>query len=515
MHPLKRAAASAVAVAALVACTAQTASAPQPASQALQVVGQFEVHSLDPGTAGGTFTRLQVAETLVDADARGELRPGLATAWKPSSDGRSWTFTLRPDATFHDGTPVTAQHAAQALDRARNKEGTPLATVPFQRVRAAGADVRVELTKPFAALPAVLAHTSAQVLAPSSYGPDGSVVKVVGSGPYRTVRVEQPSVVELAASETWRGQKPAVGQIRYQTVGRAESRALLAESGQADVTFGMDPTSLQRLQNHDRLGIESVTLPRSILIKVNAGHEMLGDVRVRRALSLALDRTAMATALLRDPQVAATQLFPPSLPQWHQSGLVPLRHDEAQARALLADAGWVPGPNATLTRAGKPFAVTLRTYPDRPELPVLATALQAAFKKVGVEVKVQVGNSSEIPAGHEDGSLELGLYARNFSLVPDPLVTLLEDFDADGAEYGAMGWSNPVLTARLGELAAGATGAAATRARTDVARILQEQLPVIPVAWYRQSAAVNSRVQGVVLDPLERSWRLSDVRWSS
>lgn len=516
----RRSRAGAAAGLAVMATAAAGCSAPADgdggsSSGVLQVVGQFEVHSLDPATAGGTFTRLQVAETLVDADVDGALQPGLAQDWEASADQRSWSFRLRPDAVFHDGTPVTPEHVAAALERARAGEGTPLAAVPWSSVRAQPDAVQVELTEPFAALPAVLAHTSTQVLAPSSYAPDGTVTEVVGSGPYRVERVEQPSVVDLVAAEQWSGKEPGVQRIHYQTVGRGEARALMAESGQADVTFGMDPVSLQRLTRADGLDIESATLPRAILLKANAAHPALRDVRVRQAISLALDREAMATALLRDPEMAATQLFPPSLPEWHQDTLAPLEHDPQAARDLLAGAGWTPGPGGTLTRDGAPLSLTLRTFPDRAELPVLATAVQAALEGIGIAVEVQVGNSSEIAAGHQDGTLELGLYARNYSLVPDPVVTLLEDFDADGADYGAMGWDDPALTAALTDLTGGGIDdAGATAARQQVAQVLQAELPVIPVAWYRQSVVVSDRVDGVVLDPLERSFHLTDVRWA-
>jgi peptide/nickel transport system substrate-binding protein len=288
----------------------------------------------------------------------------------------------------------------------------------------------------------------------------------------------------------------------------------MAESGQADVTFGMDPTSLQRLQSRDGVEVVSTTLPRTILLKANAAHPVLEDVRVRRAISLALDREAMATALLRDPEMAATQLFPPSLPLWHSDDVEPLEHDPAQARELLTEAGFTAGSDGRLVRSGEPFTVSLRTFPDRAELPVLATAIQAALEQVGIAVDVQVGNSSEISAGHEDGTLELALYSRNFSLVPDPLVTLLDDYDTDGAEYGAMGWTSPVVTGGLQDLADGADDDQAQALRRDVAGELHEQLPVIPVAWYRQSAVVSDRVDGVVLDPLERSYRLTDIGWA-
>lgn len=506
--------ASAAALLMVTGCAGEGATKSQAPQQPLKVVGQFELHSLDPSTSGGFFTRLQVAETLVDADNQGALRPGLATDWEVSPDNLSWRFTLRAGANFHDGTPVTADAVAGALETARGKAGSPLSTVPVKAITAENGAVSVDLTQPYAPLPAVLAHTSTQILAPSSYAADRTVTNVVGSGPYQVTRLEQPATIELAASEQWQDEKPSITEVHYQAVGRSESRALMAESGQADVTFGMDPTSLQRIKQAGKLDIAAVTLPRTILLKVNAGHEILGDERVRRALSLALDREAMATALLRDPEMAATQLFPPTLPEWHQDNVTPLAHSPAEAGNLLAEAGWAPGSDGILEREGRKFSVTLRTFPDRPELPLLATAIQAKLKDLGIALDVRVGNSSEIPAGHQDGSLELGLYARNYALVPDALVTLTDDFGPDGADYGAMGWNNADLTSALNTMASGADTGSMEENRQRVTEILQSELPVIPVAWYRQSAVVSKRVEGLVLDPLERSWRLTDLTWA-
>lgn len=481
----------------------------------LTMVGPWEIHSLDPASNGVFFTRLQVAETLVEVDSKGDLQPGLASAWSVSDDGLQWRFSLRPNAHFHDGSAVTSEQAAFALQQALGKPGV-LQSAPIERIEAREGALRVSLHEPFASLAAVLAHPSTQILAKGAYDDKGEVTRVIGSGPYRITRLQQPQRVDVSRYEGWDGAQPAIEQVSYLTVGRAESRTLMAESGQADIAWGLDPVSIRRLQQAPRVTIASVTLPRTIQLKLNGADPRLSDPAVRRALSLAIDRSGMAAALLRDPEMAATQLFPPSLREWHQPGLTLLAYDVKAAQAAFAAAGWQKGADGVLHKGQERFALTLRTFPDRPELPQLATVLQAQWKAVGVELKVVVGNSSEIPAGHQDGSLQLGLYARNYALVPDPLVTLLGDLAPAGADWGVMNWQSPALDhrlARLGRETLPAEEAAALR--RDIASILQQELPLLPIAWYRQSAAVSRELKGFELDPQERSYYLTRLSWGA
>jgi peptide/nickel transport system substrate-binding protein len=240
----------------------------------------------------------------------------------------------------------------------------------------------------------------------------------------------------------------------------------------------------------------------------------LRDVRVRQALSLAVDREGMARALLRDPGAAATQLLPPSVAGWHDVALSPLRHDLSAATRLLQAAGWQRQGLGWRDAQGQEVSLSLRTYPDRPELPLMATALQAQWQALGIPVQVQVGNSGDIPLGHRDGSLQLALAARNYGTVPNPGSTLLQDFGAAGSDWGAMGWRHGAVSEALHLLDRGVPSKRQAEAlRRSVVQVLQHELPVIPIAWMRLQVAVGARVEGVSLDPLERSYRVTRMRW--
>jgi peptide/nickel transport system substrate-binding protein len=371
-----------------------------------------------------------------------------------------------------------------------------------------------ELEQPSPTLPAVLTHFSTAILAPASYDERGAVTEVLGTGPYEVADLELPASIETTRFDGWRGEAPAVETVRFQAVARAESRALMAVSDQADVVFGLEPAGRERVEAADGVRMESSLQPRTILLKMNADHPILGDVRVRRALSLALDREAMADAVLREQELAATQLLPPSLTQWH-SDLDPLGQDQAEARDLLTEAGWTPGADGDLQREGQALELDLLTYPDRPELPALATAIQASLAEVGVRIEVDVTNSSEIPAGHADDSLELALVAKHFALVSDPLIDISEVFAPEGNDWGVMNWRDPAVDDAIDALLAGASGTEADRHRETIVRTAHEELPLIPVAWYRMNAAVSDRVDGFVMDPLETTWRITELRWAS
>jgi peptide/nickel transport system substrate-binding protein len=497
------------AVLTLSACGAGSGSADSP--DTLRIAGPFEVHSLDPTADGEIFTRLQVVETLVTSDLDGELAPALATTWSAEPDHTAWKFDLVDGATFHDGTPLTAETVVAALEQVSTQEASPLAEVPIAELRAEGSSVVVEVDEPYLTLPAVLTHYSTAILAPASYDGDGRVTSVIGTGPYEIEEIALPASIETTRSDAWRGEAPDIENVSFQAVGRAESRALLAVSDQADVVFGLEPAGRERVEAGDGVAMESSLQPRTIMLKVNADHPALGDVRVRRAFSLALDREAMAEAVLREEELAATRLLPPSLGAW-QADVEPLTHDPEAAVDLLAEAGWTPSADGTLQKDGEPLRLTLLTYPDRAELPALATAIQASLADIGVDVEVEVTNSSEIPAGHADDSLELALVAKHFALVSDPLIDVAEVFAAGGSDFGVMNWDDPAVASAVDALLAGEPGAEEHRA--TIVRIAQDELPLIPVAWYRMNAAVNERVDGFVMDPLETTWRITDLRWA-
>ncbi|WDZ96755.1 ABC transporter substrate-binding protein [Herbaspirillum sp. WKF16] len=484
----------------------------------LTVVGPWEMTGLDPSRAGYMFARMEVVETLLEVDDKGQLQPGLASSWQAGPDGLQWRFTLRSGRSYHDGTPVTATSVLACLKRAHARPGV-LRLADIKAITLAEHDIVVNLGRPFNALPYLLTHYSTQILAPSSFAADGKVERIVGSGPFRISSLSLPQQFNVERfdgyDETGNRAARRIQRARYISVARSETRTLLVQSGQADLAFSLDPPSIRALQNSDKAVLLSAMLPRTTFIKLNAGHPFLSDLRVRRAIALCVERQGIARALLRDPDLGATQLFPPSMASWHDAALPALRTDPDEARRLLDAAGWRLAGDGIRRRHGERFELSLTTFVDRPELPLIAAALQEEMRQIGIAVRVVIGNSSDIPAGHRSGTLQMGLVARNFGNLPDPAATLLQDFGPEGGDWGAMGWRNEELLQVLQRLSSSqrADTLAGQAGRAKVAAILQAELPVIPVVWYRQTCAVSRRMAGASIDPFERSYRISQLRW--
>ncbi len=480
----------------------------------LTLAAPWEVASYDPAVSGFAFQRLQLMENLVDADTDGALRPGLATDWSVSDDGLTWTFELRPGVTFHDGSTFDASAATRALNRAWQQPGV-LRKAPIGSISEADGAVVITLERPFTALPALLAHATTIIPSPTAFDDDGNPVALVGTGPFRVEAFTPPQSITLARNDAYWGPVPKLAEVTYLAAGRAETRALLAESGDADMVFTLDPSGYARLQDVESINTIALPIPRVVTLKVNAGHPFLSDARARRALSLAVNRDGIATAITRFPEAAATQLFPPALNAWHGKGLESLSHDPDAAKGLLAELGWTVGDDGILIREGERFSILLRTFPDRPELPLIAAALQDQWRDIGVELEVSVASYSEIPAGHQDGTLHVALYARNYGLTPDPIGTVLSDFGAGGGDWGAMGWKNSAVAKALETIAATSDMAIRHENILKVVRALHSELPVIPIVWYQHTVAVADGLKDVVIDPLERSYGLGAISWKN
>lgn len=502
-----------VVLAALAAWVSQGDKTSAAAAEVLDIASPLEISGLEPAKSGYLFTRMQAAETLFTIDRERQLVPQLVENVAVSEEGLSWQMDVRDAVLFHDGTELTPEVVASNLRRALGRPGV-LQNTPIENVTADDQSVVISLSEPFALLPAFLAHYSTLMLAPSSFDEAGEITAIVGTGAYQVNEVVPPLRIELSAFDDWWQGRAHIERVSYLAVPRGETRTMMTQSGDADLTLSLPPVATQQLADDPNINLQVVTIPRTRLLKLNTAKPFFDSAQERQALSLAINREALARVVMRNPDLAAEQLFPAAISGWSNSQLAPLQYDPQRASDLLSEAGWTLGDDGYLTRDGQRFEVTLRTYASWPDLPLLATAIQNQLAEVGIDLQISVGSYTEIPAGHQDGTLDLALVTRSFSMVPDPLATVMEDYGPGGADWGAMNWSNDRAFGLIDQLSVSTDAAERHAQLQQLTTVLHDELPTIPVVWSELAVAASKRLEGLYVDPYEQNYYLSELRWT-
>ena len=482
-------------------------------TQVLRVVAPWSAKGMDMAKSGFVFARMGCTETLTTAEASGQIAGLLAESWQVSPDGLTWTFKLRPGITFHDNTPLTAEAAARSLNVARKSKGV-LSKAMVEKITASGPlSLEIQTTQPFSALPAYIAHYSVGILSPASFDEAGHLKNVYGTGQYALTDYEGSSLFRFHAYHDYWGETPGVEKTEYHAVPKGETRGFMMKAGQAEMAFTLSPVDAKQLEQSGDVTVETLSIPRTRLMMLNCKLPMFSDVTVRQAISLAIDRQGIAVALLRNLPSAATQLLPPTAAMWYDAALEGFSHDPQKAAALLARAGWKPGSDGILVKDGHRFSFDLMTYSTRPMLPPVATAIQDQLRQVGIEMNIQVVESSVIPEKNSEGTLQAALTARNFGQIPDAVGTIFGDYGPHAGGWGAIGWESPELNRMLSEYLATFDPDRSRKLRKDILALLQHELPVIPITWYEHIVAYSHRIEGVNIDPFEIKSYIKGVRW--
>ncbi len=388
----------------IVIVTGQQATMPIPTLMegAAASVGNLEL-------ADQLFLRLAgLGPTLLTAGDR-DFVPLLARSWT-RRDSLTLVFDLDPRARWQDGTPVTARDVVFTMQRAKNPAVAPRLVELLRHITSVAAEgerrvvFRYSRSYPEQLYDAVYhapplpAHLL-DSMAPDAVGRSSFVTQPVGSGPYRLVRSVAGQFVELAANERFFLGKPKIERVIMRVASDPDARLNLLLSGQADaMDYAVPPLeNLRRISADSTLRLIPVPSPTVGFFLFNQRdpaapsepHPILSDIRVRRAITLGLDRQLLVRATFGN--YAEVPYGPVSPLLWirHRSPK-PERVNPEEARRLLAAAGWRDSDaDGVLDRDGKPLALTLalpNTSAVRRQMALLA---QEQLRRIGLNLQVQ------------------------------------------------------------------------------------------------------------------------------
>lgn len=314
----------------------------------------------------------QIMEPLVMRDMTGAIVPALATEWGPSeSDPNVWSFKLREGVTFHDGSAFDSEDVVFSLNRAMTKDSDYkelLASV--KEVRAKGSHmVEIVTDGPNPIMPNNLTN---MFMMDKTWAEANNAVKVQdyeggedtyaaknanGTGPYKLVSREPDVKTVMTLNDAYwgKGEFPMqITEIVYTPIQNASTRVAALLSGEVDFIQDVPVQDLQRVASADGLDVRTAPQNRVIFFGMNQGDadltkdnvegkNPLADVRVRRAMSMAINREAIQKVVMRGQSAPAGMIAPPFVNGWNEAMDSSSKTDVEGAKALMAEAGYGDG----------------------------------------------------------------------------------------------------------------------------------------------------------------------------
>ena len=486
--------------------------AASPAVASMTVGIGAEPAGLDPalGDDGVTFyVTSQVVETLVTLEPDTALPvPGLAQSWSVSPDGRTWTFTLRPGVTFHDGTALDASAVLFNLERWWDPahpyhngdfayfdylfggfRGDPNCLIT-DIVSVGATQVRITLQHAYSPLPSILAIPAFAIASPTAVQAGTLDAHPVGTGPFRFASWTPGDAIRLDANTAYRGPASRVSPLTFKILPDPAARLAALQANTIQVAADLPIDQLPAVLADPRLRVAYRPASSVGYMGINRSHAGLDNPLVRQAIAHAMNKPAVIASHYAANAQVATQLLPRDM--WGRDpGIVDYTHDVALARSLLTQAGYPNGFSTTLA-----IRDVVRGYlPD----PIgTANAIHADLAAAGIQAEVLVYDSGTFLTKLDNGELDLYLlgWGADYPHPANYLDTLLCQF-----------WSNfgprDELLCQAMERALAATSLAAQLTEYQWAsRRVHDTLPMIPLAHARSMRVERQDVLGVQTSPL-------------
>lgn len=453
---------------------------------------------------------IQIFENLVifGKDSM-DVEPQLAKSWSISEDGLTWTFKLRRGVKFHDGTPFNAKAVydsfARIIDKSHPFYGygkwkyLSLSLGQVKEIKVID-DYTVSLVtkKPYAPLLNNLALWLCPIVSPQAMAKykDQIGLNPVGTGPFEFVKwVKDDQIILKRNNEYW-GEKAKVDKIILKSIPEPSSRLMALQSGTIDIADDLDPDSINLVKKNANLAVIERPSVNVGYLALNTEKEALKDVRVRQAISHAIDKETLIKTIFQGLAIPAKNPFAPSI--WgYNDAIEPYKYNPQKSRELLKQANF--GKNTELELWAMPVS---RAY--MPEPVKTAELIQAYLAAVGLKAKIvrhDWGTYLSKTANGEHDMCMLGWLGGNAD--PDNFLYGLLSADTaktPGAANVAL-WKNQEFTDLCLKAQKTFDKAERTKLYLKAQEIFHEEVPWVPLAHSTVVRCYNKRLHDVPLRP--------------
>jgi peptide/nickel transport system substrate-binding protein len=451
---------------------------------------------------------------LIKFDSRGLPQPDLAESWGATPDGTVYNFTLRSNAVWQDGTPVTSDDVIFTIDLIKSSSFFPQDIKDlWNQITIARLDdhnLKFTLPEPFAPfldyltfgiLPKhILTSTPAGQLASAKFN-----ISPVGSGPYKfdhfVVEGGHVAGIVLTLSDNYYGQKPYIQQVVFRYYPDSKSAYDAFKQGEVLGVSQLTTDVLPQALADPNLMVYTTSLPQMSIVLLNLNNNQVSffqDANIRRALMMGLNRDYIISAFLKGEGIVADG---PILPgSWaHYDGIDRIGYDPDAAVSLLKQEGYViPSSGGTVRSKNSQTLAFTFLYPQDTLHTEIAKAIQQDWAQIGVQANIQgVPYDQLISNSLASRSYQAALVDLNLARTPDPdPYPFWHQSEATGGQNYSQ-WNNRAASEYLEQARTETDFTVRARLYRNFQVVFSTDLPSLPLYYPVYNYGVSSQVQGV------------------
>ena len=455
------------------------------------------------------FISVNVYDTLLRTSKDGvSVEPGLASKWQSSSDGLTWTFTLRDGLKFSDGTPLKASDVKASLDMARSGEKSAWKDnyVAIKDVTATeDKTVTISLKQPYAPLLSVLAMFSGGILpadmAKATDAKDydnANAWKTKGTGAYYVEGWKKGDPIILKRNPNYWNGKPSVDEVRIEYIPDDNTRVLKLQGAETDLVDFVPFSQISTLSGQSGVKAQTFTIQQTAFVILNTSKPPLNDVKVRQALNYATDKDA----IIKSVYFGQAKFMNSPIPQgtyWDKS-LPGYPYDMDKAKALMAQSS---APNG--------FKMDMQVRSGNTNFANTAIILKEAWAKLGVTVDIQTLDTAVVRTNYRAGDFMSTPSAwTNDMNDPTEIVNYAMRGGASPFSYWTR-YNNPDLNDKITKADLEQDAKKREADYSEIQKIYLDAAPLVFISYLGATAGWRDYVQGFFIDGLSY-YRFEDVK---
>lgn len=456
-----------------------------------------EPNSLDPMAIAmmSTFTiTYAIYDNLFEKNADGGYDPSICEDYDVTDDGLVYTFKIRDDVKFHDGTQMTAEDVAFSINRTIEKGWAADMVAAIESVEATD-DYTVVLTlsRPFGGMIGSLASPYFSIMSKAYLEENGDDIverKPMGTGAYKFVEWVSGDHITLEANEDYFKGAPSIKTVTFKPITDKNTGLIALQAGEADAFLNVNYSDIPAVEEDESLAFYSTDLAAVLSLNMNIENEILSDVRVRQAVNYAINRDNIIQGALEGQGTAANSPVPPTCDGYSED-VKGYEYDPDKARELLKEAGYEDG-----------LSLTIKIKEDSKNQKV-AQVIQSDLKAVGIDVKIQILEAGAYTTDvYSNGDYEMTISAW-CAMFTDAYSLLYSQFHKDC--YGGTGNITHVTSDELSSMLDSAAQAGEdekTAAYTEVAQSIMDNAYVAPLVFEPTTITASADLEGVEADAL-------------